>query len=182
MKDHDKRNPASKKFFAAIALLFVLAAMFFYTACGGPSAQPLAQPSTEDAVQPPAEEQATVKPPAEKPAAVMPKYLTDLYLTRGGDLWITAEAGGVYRLKNAGTGKEKLEDMRTLPGFPNTENCTAVCEDSRGRVWVGTSNMGVQVFNGETWRRYDRDTVLSAMSTIWRVRRPGWSPWRTNRA
>ena len=161
MKDHDKRNPASKIFFAAIALLFVLAAMFFYTACGGPAAQPSALPSTEDAVQPPAEEQATVKPPAEKPAAVMPRYLTDLYLTRGGDLWITAEAGGVYRLKNAGTGKEKLEDMRTLPGFPNTENCTAVCEDSRGRVWVGTSNMGVQIFNGETWRRYDRDTVLS---------------------
>jgi ligand-binding sensor domain-containing protein len=68
-------------------------------------------------------------------------------------------AGGVYRL-NGQEMKPKWEDMRKQPGFPNTDNCTAVCEDSLGRIWVGTSNMGVQVFHKGQWKRYDRDTVI----------------------
>jgi len=95
----------------------------------------------------------------EIPAAPV-KFLTDAYLTQSEDLWITAEAGGVYRLN----GKKKTpewEDMRKHPGFPQTDNCTAVCEDSQGRIWVGTANMGVLVFLNGKWQRYDRDTVLS---------------------
>ncbi len=56
--------------------------------------------------------------------------------------------------------KPKWEDMRKQPGFPKTDNCTAVCEDSQGRIWVGTANAGVQVFHKGQWKRYDRDTIL----------------------
>ena len=97
--------------------------------------------------------------PKELPASPA-KFLTGACLTRSEDLWITAEAGGVYRL----SGQEKnpkWEDMRKQPGFQKTDNCTAVCEDSQGRIWVGTASMGVQVFCGGKWQRYDRDTVLS---------------------
>ena len=87
------------------------------------------------------------------------RFLTDVCLTRDGALWVTAEAGGVYRLRDPETDRE-WEDMRAQPGFPATSNCTAVCEDSLGRIWVGTASMGVQVFAGGTWRRYDRDSVL----------------------
>ena len=96
--------------------------------------------------------------PKELPTAPA-KFLTGASLTRSGDLWGTAEAGGVYRLSGQEM-KPKWEDMRKLPGFPKTDNCTAVCEDSLGRIWVGTSNMGVQVFHKGQWKRYDRDTVL----------------------
>ena len=91
--------------------------------------------------------------------ATQTKFLTGACLTRSEDLWITAEAGGVYRLSGQEM-KPKWEDMRKQPGFPKTDNCTAVCEESQGRIWVGTSNMGVQVFHKGQWKRYDRDTVL----------------------
>jgi hypothetical protein len=53
--------------------------------------------------------------PKELPASPA-KFLTGACLTRSEDLWITAEAGGVYRL----SGQEKnpkWEDMRKQPGF-----------------------------------------------------------------
>ena len=53
--------------------------------------------------------------PKELPTAPA-KFLTGACLTRTEDLWITAEAGGVYRL----SGQEmtpKWEDMRKQPGF-----------------------------------------------------------------
>ena len=67
--------------------------------------------------------------PKELPAAPT-KFLTGACLTRSEDLWITAEAGGVYRLSGQEM-KPKWEDMRKQPGFPKTDNCTAVCEDSQ---------------------------------------------------
>ena len=88
--------------------------------------------------------------PKELPTAPA-KFLTGACLTRSEDLWITAEAGGVYRLSGQEM-KPKWEDMRKQPGFPKTDNCTAVCEDSQGRIWGGTSNMGVQVFNKGHWK------------------------------
>lgn len=43
------------------------------------------------------------------------KFLTGACLTRSEDLWITAEAGGVYRLSGQEM-KPKWEDMRKQPG------------------------------------------------------------------
>ena len=60
--------------------------------------------------------------PKELPAAPA-KFLTGACLTRSEDLWITAEAGGVYRLSGQEM-KPKWEDMRKQPGFPKTDNCT----------------------------------------------------------
>ncbi len=60
----------------------------------------------------------------------------------------------------------KWEDMRKQLGFPKTDNCTAVCEDSRGRIWVGTANAGVQVFHKGQWKRYDRDMVLGGSHVL----------------
>ena len=48
--------------------------------------------------------------PKELPAAPT-KFLTGACLTRSEDLWITAEAGGVYRLSGQEM-KPKWEDMR----------------------------------------------------------------------
>ena len=118
------------------------------------------QPPTEEK-QAPTEAQAVRSDTPYVPVSARPaRFLTDVCLTRSGDIWVTAEAGGVFRLRDPEKDRE-WEDMRALPGFPATNNCTAVCEDSQGRIWVGTASMGVQVFCGGKWQRYDRDTVLS---------------------
>ena len=59
--------------------------------------------------------------PKELPTAPA-KFLTGACLTRSEDLWITAEAGGVYRLSGQEM-KPKWEDMRKQPGdfFKKTE-------------------------------------------------------------
>ena len=57
--------------------------------------------------------------PKELPAAPT-KFLTGACLTRSEDLWITAEAGGVYRLSGQEM-KPKWEDMRKQPGFPKIQ-------------------------------------------------------------
>ena len=115
--------------------------------------------------------------PKELPALQV-KFLTGACLTRSEDLWITAEAGGVYRL----SGQEmnpKWENMRKQPEFPKTDSCTAVCEDSLGRIWVGTSNMGVQVFHKGQWKRYDRDTVLGG-SHVHALASTAFRTWRSH--
>lgn len=64
---------------------------------------------------------------------------------------VAAEAGGVWKLE-AGTWRA----MHREPGFPPTMNCYAIAEDLQGRIWVGTDNQGVAVWNGETWKTYDQ--------------------------
>ena len=163
MKQQNRQFPAPKKLCAAALLLFAFAAACFYAACGttpkSPAEGPADIPTDGVAVEPAETQEET--PVSHTPVFVRPaRFLTDVCLTRGGDLWVTAEAGGVFRLHDPEKDAE-WEDMHAMPGFPKTDHCTAVCEDSQGRIWVGTSNMGVQVFCGGKWRRYDRDTVLS---------------------
>lgn len=174
MSSQDRQNPVQKFVFAAVSLIFVFTCAYLYTACSlvSPAEEPTEKPEDVSAASdgpaetPVAGSAAVSDEPAETPVPYVPVYvrparfLTDVCLTRTGDLWVTAEAGGVYRLHDPEKEKE-WEDMRKAPGFPDTANCTAVCEDSQGRIWVGTASMGVQVFTGGKWKRYDRDTVLS---------------------
>ena len=67
--------------------------------------------------------------PKELPASPA-KFLTDACLTRSEDLWVTAEAGGVYRLSGQEM-KPKWEDMRKLPGFPKTDNCQSITKQQQ---------------------------------------------------
>ena len=67
--------------------------------------------------------------PNELPASPT-KFLTGACLTRSEDLWITAEAGGVYRLSGQEM-KPKWEDMRKQPGFPKTDNCQSITKQQQ---------------------------------------------------
>jgi len=166
MQHRNKCNPILPKTVRpAILLLLVFAAGCFYSACGTTPGDPAAvsgeEPVTSEVRQTSSDVEHSPTETIYEPVFVKsPRFLTDVCLTRSGDIWVTAEAGGVFRLKDPEREKE-WEDMRALPGFPKTDNCTAVCEDSQGRIWVGTASMGVQVFCGGQWQRYDRDTVLS---------------------
>ena len=163
---HDcDHNPLFRKIRAAAMIIFVLAASCLSMTCTMMSDAPVAESKEKEVISEAEQAASEAKQAASeaicKPVFVRPpRFLTDVCLTHSGELWVTAEAGGVYRLTDPDTQRE-WEDMRALPGFPKTDNCTAVCEDSQGRIWVGTASLGVQVFCGGKWQRYDRDTVLS---------------------
>ncbi|WP_302014611.1 hypothetical protein, partial [uncultured Akkermansia sp.] len=84
------------------------------------------------------------------PACPAP-FLMDAVTDTHGNIWVAAEDGGVWKLE-AG----KWHAMHREPGFPPTMNCYAVAEDLQGRIWVGTDNQGIAVWNGESWKAYDQ--------------------------
>lgn len=89
--------------------------------------------------------------PANRLPACPVSFLMDAVADARGNVWVAAEAGGVWKLE-AGTWRA----MHREPGFPPTMNCYAIAEDLQGRIWVGMDNQGVAVWNGETWKTYDQ--------------------------
>lgn len=90
------------------------------------------------------------------------EYLTDSLLASDGSIWVTSEGKGIFRYY---PGKDNKSDTAWLDasyfrGLPDTVNYYALAEDKQGRIWAGTDNKGVAVFNGETWQTYDRENAL----------------------
>lgn len=89
-----------------------------------------------------------------------------------GVIWVGVEDQGVYRYDpnaapedEVGSGKwENFRVPQTVyqedPNYNNTyslgdNNAYALSLDHQGRLWVGTRNHGVSVYNGQGWRTYD---------------------------
>lgn len=51
--------------------------------------------------------------------------------------------------------------MDYYSGFPKGKNFTCIAEDRQGRIWAGTDDSGVAVFNGREWKMYDRSNALN---------------------
>lgn len=91
------------------------------------------------------------------------EYLTDCLLASDGSIWITSEGQGIYCLKpleKAQAGKESWLDISYYYGLKKETNYYSIAEDKQGRIWVGTDNEGVSVFNGEKWKTYNRENAL----------------------
>lgn len=91
------------------------------------------------------------------------EYLTDCLLASDGSIWVTSEGQGIYRLepsKKAQRGKESWFDVSYYHGLKKETNYYTIAEDKQGRIWVGTDNKGVVVFNGEKWKTYDCENAL----------------------
>ena len=54
--------------------------------------------------------------------------------------------------------------MDYYSGFPKGKNFTCIAEDRQGRIWVGTDDSGVAVFNGGSGRHM---TCLLYTSNLW---------------
>ncbi len=89
-------------------------------------------------------------------------YLTDGILASDGSIWVASEGKGLYRYfpGKSSTSKEAWLEGTYYTGLPDTVNFYALAEDKQGRIWAGTDNKGVAVFNGETWKVYDRENAL----------------------
>lgn len=75
-----------------------------------------------------------------------------------GDLWIGTEDNGVSRL---GVGSDpKWTRFTQRSGLADDCGYAVAC-DNRGRIWVGSRNRGIAVYNGDTWRSYSLETGFS---------------------
>lgn len=87
-------------------------------------------------------------------------HITDSLVASDGTVWVVSEGEGVYRLSSKQGYVGPWEQMSKKAGAPDTDNYYTVAEDRQGRIWTGTDNKGVAVFNGSEWKTYDRENAL----------------------
>lgn len=87
-------------------------------------------------------------------------FLTDGIVASDGSIWVTGERSGVYKLSLDENKNGEWINTNYYAGFPKTQNFYTIAEDLQGRIWVGTDNQGVIVFNGENWKSYTKENAL----------------------
>jgi len=81
------------------------------------------------------------------------KFITALLAARDA-LWIGTEDKGLWRL-DLKADPSKPDAWRQFPAADTkTNDVYALAQDAAGRLWVGTLNQGVSVYNGKEWRNY----------------------------
>ncbi|MEG0428022.1 MAG: hypothetical protein RR553_09020 [Akkermansia sp.] len=96
--------------------------------------------------------------PKEFPSAPI-AHIADSLVASDGSIWIVGE-GGIYKLGRENSYSGSWFDAHYYANYPETENFYAIAEDLQGRIWVGSDNKGVSVFNGEKWQNYTREDTL----------------------
>jgi hypothetical protein len=71
-----------------------------------------------------------------------------------GHIWVGTEDTGVWSNNPIIPGGRTWVNYAATTGLAD-KTCTALLADSMGRVWAGTLNHGVSVFNGRIWQNYD---------------------------
>jgi len=94
-------------------------------------------------------------PPVPVPwnAAVQGAFVTCLAADREGQIWVGTEDQGVWRYDATAAVDRAWTHFTTDNGLGD-DNAYAIAVDSLDRVWVGTLNHGVSVYNGREWRSY----------------------------
>lgn len=104
----------------------------------------------------------------ETPLIKMPKRLPECpatHITKGilasdGTVWVVSERGGVYKLGPESSYAGPWFHASYYADYPATDHFYGLAEDKQGRIWVGTDNQGVAVFNGVSWRTFNRGNAL----------------------
>jgi len=81
------------------------------------------------------------------------QFITSLCKGTRGTIWVGTEDQGVYRLDPAAPKVAQYTHFTPKDGLGD-DNAYALACDKAGRVWVGTLNHGVSVYNGKSWRTY----------------------------
>ncbi|WP_418384067.1 two-component regulator propeller domain-containing protein, partial [Akkermansia sp.] len=90
------------------------------------------------------------------------RFIRGTLVAQDGAIWAVGERESVYRLQVGDKAYEKSWlNMDYYSGFPKGKNFTCIAEDRQGRIWVGTDDSGVAVFNGREWKTYDRGNALN---------------------
>jgi signal transduction histidine kinase/ligand-binding sensor domain-containing protein/ActR/RegA family two-component response regulator len=81
-------------------------------------------------------------------------HLSEIAVDHSGAVWIDGDDTGVFRLRLAGNKAVKAERQPV-----NSNMILFIRVDRRGWVWLG-EDQGVQVFDGQSWRRYTVENGL----------------------
>lgn len=81
------------------------------------------------------------------------QFITSLCRDTSGYVWIGTEDQGVWRCDPSAPAGQQYTHYTTKDGLGD-DNAYALTCDKAGRIWVGTLNHGVSVFNGKAWRTY----------------------------
>ena len=82
------------------------------------------------------------------------RCITALTQQSDGTLWVATEDSGVWRYDPAvAQWKDRWTQFTAKDGLAD-ESAYALAVDQKGRVWAGTLNHGVSVWNGREWKNY----------------------------
>ena len=81
------------------------------------------------------------------------QFITSLCRDTTGHTWIGTEDNGVWRCDPSAPKDKQYTHFTTKDGLGDDNAYALVC-DKAGRIWAGTLNHGVSVFNGKQWRTY----------------------------
>lgn len=102
----------------------------------------------------------TIRVPEQLPECPV-RFIRECLVDSCGSIWAAGERSGVYRLEvKGGSYDNSWLRMDYFSGFPKGKNFTCLAEDRQGRIWAGTDDSGVAVFNGREWKMYDRGNAL----------------------
>jgi ligand-binding sensor domain-containing protein/serine phosphatase RsbU (regulator of sigma subunit) len=78
---------------------------------------------------------------------------------KAGNLWFGTHHGGIYKYVMSES-RMVYYDLIKMGVSSNMVSC--ITEDSRGRIWIGTWGGGIAVFDGENFRKFDKENGLKA--------------------
>ena len=82
------------------------------------------------------------------------RCITALAQHSDGTIWVATEDSGVWRYdSNPAPGAGNWKQFTAKDGLADN-NAYALAVDQKGRVWAGTLNHGVSVWNGQQWKNY----------------------------
>lgn len=86
----------------------------------------------------------------------------DAILSSTGVIWVVGEQSGIYTFDLKDPLNGKWVQVSTSGIFDASTNCYSIVEDLQGRIWIGTDNQGVMVYNGLVWMAYTvKNAILS---------------------
>lgn len=83
------------------------------------------------------------------------KFIKDLAFGKDGAIWVATEDNDIWQLPDYAKSKTWIQHT-PFADTPITHNYNTVCVDDKGLVWVGSDRRGLAVWNGQTWKSYDR--------------------------
>lgn len=86
-------------------------------------------------------------------ANVQGNFIMSMTGDRQGHVWVGTEDQGVWRFDRTAPAGKQWTQFNSTNGLGD-DDCYALACDEAGRIWAGTLNHGVSVYNGKTWKTY----------------------------
>ena len=82
-------------------------------------------------------------------------FIMSMCTDHTGCLWLGTEEDGIYSYDQRQPYKSRWHHWTTADGLGDN-TCYSLCVDGKNRIFAGTNNSGLNVWNGKTWRNYDQ--------------------------